>query len=53
MQCHACQKDDSQGHVERCAVCHRGYCEEHNFMMSGRKFCSRFCAEYFFFEAED
>jgi len=53
MNCHACSKTEDDTRLEKCAVCHRPFCEDHRAVMSGRAFCSARCAEYFFFADPD
>ena len=54
--CHDCGRKaggDAEGdliRLERCVICFRWYCEEHAAVRSGRKFCSKRCGEYFFFD---
>jgi hypothetical protein len=49
MSCHACEKNEDQTRLTKCSVCHRSFCDEHRYVMSGRSFCSQRCAQYFFF----
>jgi len=37
----------------KCSICFRMFCEDCAAVMSGRKFCSKFCAEYFFHGGEE
>lgn len=48
-RCHRCEEQDPSKALRRCPVCHKHFCEEHSYVMSGRPFCSTGCAEYFFF----
>jgi len=50
--CH-CATPDKDEALRRCAVCHKYFCEDHAFYQSGRAFCSRGCAVYFFFAEPD
>lgn len=52
-ECTACQKTADQARLEKCAVCFKHFCEEHVYNYSGRTFCSKHCAEYFFFADPD
>ena len=51
--CLVCKKTDEEVSLDKCAICFKLYCDDHGFVMSGRRFCSRFCAEYFFFSGPD
>ena len=53
MECHECKRTDEETHLERCAICFKYYCEEHCYSWSNRTFCSKPCAEYFFFGDSD
>ena len=52
MECIVCKKTD-ESRLEKCPICHKAFCDEHGHSMSGRRFCSRYCAEFFFFSDED
>jgi hypothetical protein len=49
MNCHDCERTASETRLTKCPVCHRHFCDEHRFVLSGRAFCTQRCAEYFFF----
>ena len=51
--CHACQKTVDETRLHKCPICFKYFCDEHSASMSGRMFCSKGCAEYFFFADED
>lgn len=53
MECHGCKQDDKQVQLSKCPICFRYFCEEHCYLMSGRRFCSAACADYFFFSDPD
>jgi hypothetical protein len=53
LECVHCGKNDTETSLQKCPICFKWYCEEHSYSMSGRSFCSQFCAEYFFFGEED
>jgi hypothetical protein len=50
--CH-CNDPGKDEPLRRCAVCHKYFCEQHTHNHSGRPFCSRGCAQYFFFAEPD
>lgn len=52
-QCNACGKTVDEATLSKCPTCHKYFCGEHEFLMSGRRFCSRGCADYFFFVDPD
>ena len=51
--CESCGASEEDRRVQKCPICYKKFCEECAHPMSGRSFCSRFCAEYFFFGGED
>ena len=51
--CEICGTTEEDLRTHKCSVCYKQYCEQCAVSMSGRPFCSRFCAEYFFFGGED
>ena len=51
--CHKCEKDEKQVKLERCRICFKHFCDEHSQQKSGVSFCSRGCAEFFFFVDPD
>ena len=53
MECRTCQKTDDETALQKCPVCHKAFCHDHAHSLSGRWFCSRGGAEYFFFSEED
>ncbi len=53
LECVTCKKSDAETRLQKCPICFKYYCDEHGYSMSGRKFCSQFCAEYFFFAEPD
>lgn len=53
MACESCGANEEELHTQKCPICYKRFCDECAHSMSGRIFCSRFCAEYFFFGGED
>ena len=53
MLCTQCKKEDPRANHQKCPMCQKVFCEECAYRRSGRDFCNRFCAEYFFFQDED
>jgi hypothetical protein len=51
--CEKCGSTDEELRTHKCPVCYKMFCEDCSVSMSGRSFCSRFCAEYFFFGGDD
>jgi hypothetical protein len=51
--CYRCEKTESQVDLLKCPICFKLYCDDCGHMHGGRKFCSKFCAEYFFFSDPD
>ena len=53
MNCIECQKDEMETILTKCPICFKYFCNDHAFVTSGRRFCSRGCADYFFFGDPD
>ena len=53
IQCFECEKRIDDTSLTKCPTCFKYFCGEHSFVMSGRPFCSRGCADYFFFGDPD
>ena len=51
--CVHCGKSLDEVQLAKCPSCFKHFCDEHAYLMSGRPFCSRKCAEYFFFGDPD
>jgi len=51
--CLVCKKTDDEIFLNKCTICFKRYCDEHAHLMSGRNFCSKRCADYFFFPEDD
>ena len=49
MECVFCEKTFSRYDLTRCPICHKQTCEPCGMAKGGKKFCSQFCAEYFFY----
>ena len=47
--CITCQKTDEQAELTKCPICFKHVCSEHAFHYSGRIFCGKHCADYYFF----
>lgn len=52
-ECYQCHKSDNETKLRKCVICHKKFCENCGHKMSGRIFCSRYCAEYFFHSREE
>ena len=48
-KCIHCDATDEELPLQQCPICFKRFCDEHQFLMSGRVFCGSKCAEYFFF----
>ena len=51
--CKVCDKTADAVNLSKCTICFELYCDEHKFLFHGREFCSKHCAQYFFFDDED
>ena len=51
--CLTCKRPESETQLHKCPICFKYVCGEHAFNYSGRIFCDKHCADYFFFADED
>ena len=52
-KCHECERTIEEIPLQKCSVCFKYFCEKHAYSMSGRSFCTRGCAQHFFFADPD
>ena len=52
-KCLKCDLTIEETGLRRCVICHKHFCEDHAYRMSGNVFCSKGCAHYFFFSDPD
>ena len=52
-ECSTCKRNMDETTLIKCPVCHKHACLDHQVVRSGRLFCSKRCADYFFFGDED
>lgn len=53
LACRVCHRHPPDVRLEICPVCHARTCLEHSFRRSGKKFCSKECAIWFFHGEEE
>ena len=53
VECNECQKTEAEVKLQKCPICFKYFCDEHAYHRSGLWFCSKGCAEYFFFSEPD
>jgi len=53
MVCVTCQKDDQEVTLYKCPICFKLVCTECTKREYGRTFCSKRCADLFFFGDDD
>ena len=51
--CLTCHKSENETQLHKCPICFKYVCSEDAFNYSGRVFCGKHCADYFFFADED
>ena len=51
--CLTCHKSETETQLHKCPICFKYVCSEDAFNYSGRVFCGKHCADYFFFADED
>ena len=52
-QCVRCQVTSEERRLRKCVICFRYYCDECLVDRGGRTFCSKQCADFFFFGDEE
>ncbi|MBI4161572.1 MAG: hypothetical protein HY509_03905 [Acidobacteria bacterium] len=53
MECAHCAAKPPKAELQKCSICFKWFCQECAYKRIGRDFCSRTCAEFFFFEDEE
>jgi hypothetical protein len=53
MECIACQKNEQDARLDKCPICFKWVCEDCGNRSFGRVFCSKRCADQFFFGDDD
>ncbi|HEY7515343.1 MAG TPA: hypothetical protein VIC87_12740 [Vicinamibacteria bacterium] len=53
MNCSICQKDDQETTLHKCPICFKLACENCTIRSYGRTFCTKRCADQFFFGDDD
>jgi len=53
MQCIGCQRDEDATHLNKCPICFKWVCDDCTHRAMGRMFCSKKCADQFFFGDDD
>ncbi len=53
MECFQCQKNEMEILLHKCPICFKWVCEDCGRHDYGRLFCSRRCADQFFFGDDD
>lgn len=48
-RCVICKEDEDSVDLKKCPMCLKWYCEDCEYTISGRTFCSQICANFFFF----
>jgi hypothetical protein len=51
--CMICSSKGFWLHLYKCPMCHRYFCEECRYQYGGKDFCTKHCANEFFWGAED
>jgi hypothetical protein len=53
MDCSTCGISDEEKQLKRCPICFKHFCDDCATNRGGRLFCSKLCADYFFFGDEE
>jgi len=53
VDCIGCQISDQENHLNKCPICFKWICDNCGHRTMGRVFCSKKCADQFFFGDED
>ena len=48
-RCKTCRVTASEKYLTMCVICKGHYCDLHNFDFGGKTFCTKICANFFFF----
>ncbi len=51
--CEVCGATGFWMHMAKCPMCHKHFCDKCRHMFGGKEFCSRYCANEFFWGGED
>jgi hypothetical protein len=49
MECHKCNASEDEKTLKKCPVCFKYFCQDCATNRGGRLFCSKYCADFFFF----
>jgi hypothetical protein len=53
MECCICDVSEEERRLKKCPICYRYFCEDCSANRGGRLFCSKQCADFFFFGDEE
>jgi hypothetical protein len=53
MECAKCHQDKAEWQMTQCPLCHEQACDSCKHTQQGRAFCSRHCAESYFFPDDE
>jgi hypothetical protein len=53
MNCVICQKDEQESTLQKCPICFKLACDDCAHRAYGRAFCTKRCADQFFFGDDD
>jgi hypothetical protein len=53
INCTVCSASDEMKRLRKCPICFKYVCEECGFFFAGRYFCSKGCADEFFWGGSD
>ncbi len=53
MECRICQASDDEKTLQKCPICFRYFCEDCAVNRGGRLFCSKQCADFYFYGEEE
>jgi hypothetical protein len=53
MNCDKCQKSEVETTLQKCPICFKWACDDCGVRAYGRVFCSKRCADQFFFGDDD
>ena len=53
VQCVKCAVSEEERRMYKCPICFKKICENCSFFFAGRHFCTKGCADYFFFGSGD
>jgi hypothetical protein len=52
-RCKICRVSEKDKYLTQCSICKQYFCDPDAFSFGGKQFCTKVCADYFFFGEEE